>query len=91
MDLIDRMIRRLQHIEPTLDQRRLEMIEGALRAEFGGVPNRPRKRRRTKKAQVQAEIQQGFSGDVRALAMSLGVHRSTVYRVLGSRQTPSEK
>lgn len=91
MDLIDRMIRRLQHIEPTLDTRQLEVLEKAMRAEFGGIPNRPRKRRRTKKTEIEEQMQNGFRGDVRALAREMGVHRSTVYRVLGEMQRPSEK
>ena len=91
MDLIDRMLRRLQHIEPTLDTRQLEILERAMRAEFGGIPNRPRKNRKTKKAEIEEQMQEGFRGDVRALAREMGVHRSTVYRVLGAMQRQAEK
>jgi len=36
-------------------------------------------------------MQEGFRGDVRALAREMGVHRSTVYRVLGAMQRQAEK
>jgi transcriptional regulator of acetoin/glycerol metabolism len=85
MDLIDRMIRRLQHIEPGVDATRLSALEDALRQEMGGTVARVRKRRKTKAAQVAEVLDSEFTGDVELLAARLGVHRATIYRVLRSR------
>ena len=85
MDLIDRMIRRLQHIEPHIDATRLSALEDALRDEMGGTLARVRKRRKTKAAQVAEALDSEFTGSVEHLAVRLGVHRATIYRVLRSR------
>jgi transcriptional regulator of acetoin/glycerol metabolism len=83
MDLIDRMIRRLQHIEPHLTADRVQRIETALRAEFGGVVTRTRKR--SKNTEIEDAVRAKYDGDVARLAADLGCHRSTVYRVLSGR------
>ena len=83
MDLIDRMIRRLQHIEPHLTADRVQRIETALRVEFGGVVTRTRKR--SKKTEIEDAVRAKYDGDVARLASELGCHRSTVYRVLSGR------
>ena len=87
MDLIDRMIRRLQHIEPQMTAERAEVLEESLRAEFGGIPNKPRKRKKPKQDSVAAAIAERFNGNVDELARQLGCHRATVYRVLSSRKS----
>jgi transcriptional regulator of acetoin/glycerol metabolism len=83
MDLIDRMIRRVQHIEPSIDATRLHRLEVALRLECGGEVTRTRKR--TKKDAVEDAVRDRYDGDVARLAAEIGCHRSTVYRVLSGR------
>jgi transcriptional regulator of acetoin/glycerol metabolism len=83
MDLIDRMIRRLQHIEPAITATRAKSLEHALRREFGGESTRVRKR--PKKDEIlQAITAHGQSTSVAEVARKIGVHRTTVYRVLSS-------
>jgi transcriptional regulator of acetoin/glycerol metabolism len=83
MDLIDRMILRLHHIEPHIDAASLRRLEVALRLECGGEVGRVRKR--TKKDAVEEAVREHYTGDVARLAAEIGCHRSTVYRVLSSR------
>lgn len=85
MDLIDEMIQRLKHIEPKLTDDRARVLEDALRDDMGGAFARVRKRRRTKADQITEMLAKGFDGDVERLAIRLGCHRSTVYRVLRAR------
>jgi hypothetical protein len=83
MDLIDRMIRRLQHVEPSIDATRLADIERQLRLEFGGGVVRVRKKQ-GKKA-VEDEVRKRWDGrSVAQIAQELQIHRSTAYRILGS-------
>jgi DNA invertase Pin-like site-specific DNA recombinase len=83
MDLIDRMIRRLQHIEPTVNERRAKALENALRQEFGGEVTRTRKRRK-KDDVIELISSRSASISVSEIARQAGCHRSSVYRVLGS-------
>ena len=87
MDLIDRMIHRLRHIEPRLSPEKAEALEQRLREEFGGVSTKTRKRSKTKKQEVEAALHVEFRGNVDDFARQLGCHRSTVYRVLSSRKS----
>jgi DNA invertase Pin-like site-specific DNA recombinase len=85
MDLIDMMLARVRHIEPRMTAERLQALEAALRQEFGGATVRVKKKGKTKQ-QVAAEIMAvGFDGNVERLAIELGCHRSTIYRVIRSR------
>jgi Mor family transcriptional regulator len=83
MDLIDRMIERLKHIEPALGEDRAEALERVLREEFAGEVVRVRKRGRN--SDIEQAVRERFNGrNVAELAKELGVHRATVYRVLSS-------
>lgn len=83
MDLIDRMIRRLRHVEPLITEERCAEIERVLRSEYGGVVTRVRKR--PTKRQLEAAVRQRWDGrSVAQIAAELQIHRSTAYRVLGS-------
>lgn len=83
MDLIDRMIERLKHIEPGLTESRADALERVLREEFAGEVVRVRKRAKNK--EIEKAVREKFNGrNVAELARELGVHRATVYRVLSS-------
>jgi hypothetical protein len=82
MDLIDRMIRRLRHVEPSITHERCVEIEKALRLEFGGVVTRARKK--PTKKQIAEEVRQRWDGrSVAQIAEELQIHRATAYRVIG--------
>ena len=83
MDLIDRMIHRLRHIEPAITDTRAKHIERQLRLEFGGAVTRARKK--PSKKEIEREIHQRWDGrSVAQIAQELQIHRSTAYRVIGA-------
>lgn len=84
-DLIDRAMDRLQHIEPNIDAERLAALEDVLRSEFGGQYSRPAKRGSKQREALHQSIRDSYHGQpLRELARVLGVHHSTIHRVLGS-------
>jgi hypothetical protein len=84
-DLIDRAIDRLRHIEPTIDAERLAALESVLRQEYGGQYSRPAKRSSKEREALHQAIRDAYCGQpLRELARVIGVHHSTVHRVLGS-------
>lgn len=83
-DLIDYMMQRIRHIEPHITDEKALQLERALRLEFGGVVTRTRKR--LSRDNLRDEVMKRFDGrNVKQVASELGVHRSTIYRVLNSR------
>ena len=84
-DLIDRCIHRLRQIEPNIDTERLAALEDVLRSEYGGQYTRPAKRSSKEREALHQAIRDAYCGQpLRELARVLGVHHSTVHRVLGS-------
>ena len=83
MDLIDSLVARLKHIEPTITETRAKRIERQLRIEFGGAVTRARKKP-TKKELEQAVRERWDGRSVARIAQEVGIHRATAYRVIGS-------
>jgi len=82
-DLIDRAMHRLQQIEPNIEAARLAALEDVLRAEFGGQYSRVAKRGSKQRQALHQAIRDAYTGQpLRVLAQELGVHHSTVHRVL---------
>ena len=82
-DLIDRAIARLRQIEPNIDAARLAALEDVLRAEFGGVYSRTARRSSKQREAMHAEILRLWRHKSAIdIARALGIHRSTVHRVL---------
>ena len=83
-DVIDYMIERIRHIEPHITDEKALTLEKALRLEFGGTVTRTRKR--LNPDGLRREVMKRFDGrNVKQVASELGVHRSTIYRVLSNR------
>lgn len=82
MDLLQRMIERLQQIEPSFTDSVAVQLEQQLRAEFGGEECRIYKR--IPPDELAARVRARFNGrNAGQVAHELGIHRATVYRVLG--------
>lgn len=83
-DIVDCLIQRVRHIEPHITDEKALQLEQSLRLEFGGVVMRARKR--MGRDHFRREVMKRFDGkNVNQVAAELGVHRSTIYRVLNSR------
>lgn len=81
MDLLRRMIERLQQIEPSFTEAVAVQLEQQLRAEFGGEETRIY--RRPPPDLLADAVRARFNGrNAGQVAHELGIHRSTVYRVL---------
>lgn len=81
MDLLRRMIERLQQIEPSFTDAVAVQLEQQLRHEFGGEETRIY--RRLPSEDLAAAVRARFNGrNAGQVAHELGIHRSTVYRVL---------
>jgi DNA invertase Pin-like site-specific DNA recombinase len=84
-DLITRCIERIRHIEPDMDPQRLEVLEDVLRAELGGQCGRVAKRGTAERQALHDEIRRLWldkRATARDIARKLGIHHSTVARVL---------
>ena len=85
-DLIDRAVARIAHVHPDMDPERLAALADVLRSEFGGEVTRPAKRSSKEREALHAEIRRLWhdrQASSREIAQALGIHRSTVHRVLG--------
>lgn len=81
MDLLRRMIERLQQIEPSFSEDFAVQLEQQLRHEFGGQECRIY--RRIPPDELVERIRRRFNGrNAGQVAHELGIHRSTVYRVI---------
>lgn len=81
MDLLTRMLERIQQIEPSFTEQLALEIERQLRHEFGGEECRIYKR--IPPDELAARVRARFNGrNAGQIAHELGIHRVTVYRVL---------
>lgn len=81
MDLLRRMIERLQQIEPSFSEDFAVQLEQQLRQEFGGEECRIYKR--VPPEELAGRIRRRFNGrNASQVAHELGIHLSTVYRVI---------
>ncbi|NMG56514.1 Mor transcription activator family protein [Aromatoleum aromaticum] len=81
MDILARIIERLQQIEPTFSESMAVELEHQLRHEFGGEECRIYKR--VPPAELAERVRKRFNGkNASQVAQELGIHLATVYRVI---------